>query len=189
VVLSAPEILIALRAACAPAIFVLACFGFPGSVLAGVLLAAFASDVLDGVVARRLGLATAGLRHADTLVDTVFYVSAAVALWVAVPGAFDHASLPLALLIVIHVSRMTFELTKYGRTASYHMWSSKALGVLLVTAMTTVFITMRPSAIIMVTLWAGILNELEGFTASVILPAWTADVPSALHAYRMTRVD
>jgi CDP-diacylglycerol--glycerol-3-phosphate 3-phosphatidyltransferase len=186
--LSAPEVLIAFRAACAPAIFVLACFGFPGPLLAGVLLAAFVSDVFDGVIARRLGVATAGLRQADTLVDTVFYIAAAIALWVAVPGVFDGASLPIALLIAIHVSRTTFELTKYGRIASYHMWSSKALGVLLVAAMTTVFLTGRPSVLMTVTLWFAVANELEGFFTSAILPTWTADVPSAVHARRMTRV-
>jgi phosphatidylglycerophosphate synthase len=50
----APQILIAFRAACAPLIFVLACFGFPGPLLAGVLVAAFLSDVIDGVIARRM---------------------------------------------------------------------------------------------------------------------------------------
>jgi phosphatidylglycerophosphate synthase len=183
VVLSAPEVLIAFRAACAPAIFVLACFRFPGPLLAGIVLAAFVSDVFDGVVARRLGCATAGLRHADTVVDTVFYVTAAVALRVAVPGVFDRASLPLALLIVIHVSRTTFELTKYGRIASYHMWSSKALGVLIVVAMSVVFLTEQPSVIVTLALWGAIVNELEGFLASVILPRWRADVPSLLHAW------
>jgi CDP-diacylglycerol--glycerol-3-phosphate 3-phosphatidyltransferase len=187
VVLSAPEVLIAFRAACAPAIFVLACFGFPGPLLAGVLLAAFVSDILDGVVARRLGCITPGLRHADTLVDTLFYVAAAIALWVAVPGAFAAASLPLALLIAIHVSRTTFELTKYGRVASYHMWSSKALGIVLVITMTTVFLTGRPSVLIPLTLWFGIANELEGFAASAILPAWIPDVPSLLHAQQIHR--
>jgi CDP-diacylglycerol--glycerol-3-phosphate 3-phosphatidyltransferase len=189
VVLSAPEVLIAFRAACAPAIFVLACFRFPGPLLAGILLAAFVSDVFDGVVARRLGIATPGLRQADTLVDTGFYAAAAVALWVAVPAAFDAAGLPLALIIAIHVSRTTFELTKYGRIASYHMWSSKALGVLLVTAMTTVFLTGRPSVLVLVALWFAVANELEGFFASAILPTWTADVPSAMRAYRLARVN
>ena len=183
--LSAPEVLIAFRAACAPAIFVLACFGFPGPLLAGVLLAAFLSDVFDGVVARRLGIATGSLRQADTLVDTAFYVAAGAALWVAVPAVYDGAALPLALLIAIHVSRTTFELTKYGRIASYHMWSSKALGLLLVTAMTMVFLTGRPSVLMIVTLWFAVANELEGFSASVLLPAWTADVPSAFHAHRI----
>ena len=186
-VLSAPEVLIAFRAACAPAIFVLACFGFPGPLLAGVLLAAFVSDVLDGVLARRLGLATAGLRHADTLVDTAFYAAAAVALWVAVPGVFAGLGFPLGLLVVIHVSRTTFELAKYGRIASYHMWSSKALGVLLVTTMTMGFLTGRPGVLIPVALWAAIVNEIEGFGASLILPVWTVDVKSIAHAAELAR--
>lgn len=187
--LSAPEVLIAFRAACAPAVFVLACFGFRGRVLAAVLLAAFLSDVFDGIVARRMGRATDGLRHADTLADTAFYVAAAAALWVAVPTVFEDAGLPLALVIAIHVSRKTFELAKFGRIASYHMWSSKALGVLLVIAMTTVFLTERPSALVLVTLWFSAANELEGFFASALLPVWTADVPSALHALRLARID
>ena len=188
VVLSAPEVLIAFRAACAPAIFVLACFRFPGPILAGVLLAAFLSDVFDGVVARRLGIATAGLRHADTLVDTAFYTAAAVALWVYVPGVFARCSVPLSLLIVIHVSRTTFELAKYGRIASYHMWSSKALGVLLLTTMTWGFLAGHPGLLIPIALWATILNELEGFGTSLILPAWTADVKSFRHALDIKRV-
>ena len=185
--LSAPEVLIAFRAACAPAIFVLACFRFPGPLLAGILVAAFVSDVLDGIVARHLGCATPGLRQADTLADTAFYAAAGVALWVAVPGVFDAAALPLGMLIVVHVSRTTFELTKYGRIASYHMWSSKVLGVLIVATMTIVLLTGRPSALVLVVLWTAIANELEGFFASVVLPAWTTDVPSGVHAFKMTR--
>ena len=185
--LSAPQLLIAFRAACAPAIFVLACFGFPGPLLAAILCAAFLSDVFDGIIARRLGVATAALRHADTLADTVFYIAAAVALRIAVPDAFDGAGVPLVLLIAIHVSRTTFELAKYGRVASYHMWSSKALGILLLATMTTVFVTARPNALMAVTLWAGIANELEGFAASVILPRWRVNVPTLLHAWALSR--
>jgi len=187
VVLSAPEVLIAFRAACAPAIFVLACFGVRGPVLAAVLIFGFVTDVLDGVVARRLGCVTAALRRADTIVDTVFYAAAAVAMWTAVPDVFRGGFLPLALLLVIHVSRMTFELTKFGRLAAYHMWSSKALGVLIVSTMLIVFVTGRPNALVFVALWFAIANEIEGFLASVILPEWTVDVPSLVHARQRTQ--
>lgn len=181
-VLSPPELLIAFRAACAPLIFVLACFGFPGPLLAAVLGAAFLSDVFDGVIARRLGIATAGLRRADTLVDTFFYVAAGAALKVAVPAAFDNAQLPLLLLMIVHVSRATFELSKYGRLTSYHMWSSKMLGVLLVVALVQAFVTGQPSALLSLALWFGIANEIEGFAISTVLPSWRPDVPSILHA-------
>lgn len=164
--------------------FVLACFGFSGPLLASILCAGFLSDVFDGVVARRMGVATVALRRADTLVDTVFYGTAATALWVAVPSAFDGASLPLALLIAMHVSRATFELAKFGRLTAYHMWSSKALGIVMLTAMTTVFLTGRPSVLVAITLWLAIANELEGFAASAILPRWRADVPTLLCAWR-----
>src|SRR6266540_2078902 len=179
--MSGSAVLMAFRAACAPVMFVLACFGFPGSVLAGVLLAGFLSDVLDAPVARRMGTGTPALRYADTLVDTVFYVSAAVAMAVAVPGVFDGARLLLVALVTIHVSRATFEVTKYGRVTSYHMWSAQALGVLLAAAMAWCFVTGRPNALLTCALWLGIANELEGFAASAILPAWRADVPSFLH--------
>jgi CDP-diacylglycerol--glycerol-3-phosphate 3-phosphatidyltransferase len=189
VVLSPPEVLIAFRAACAPAIVTLACFGFSGPVLAAVLVAAFLSDVFDGAIARVTGRATAALRHADTRVDTLFYAAAALAMRVAVPAAFAGTALAVALLITMHVSRATFELAKFGRLASYHMWSSKALGVLIVLTMTTVFETGQPTVLTQIALWAAIGNEIEGFSASVMLPAWTADVPSALHAYRIRHVD
>jgi CDP-diacylglycerol--glycerol-3-phosphate 3-phosphatidyltransferase len=182
--ISAPQLLILFRAVCAPAIFVMACFGWPGPMLAGVLVAGFLSDVFDGMIARRTGTATPALRYADTLVDTVFYAAAAVSLAIAVPGAFEDSWLPLVGLVTIHVSRSTFELTKYGRIASYHMWSSKLLGVLIAVALTYGFIAGVPNPLVAWALWLGIANELEGFATSAILPAWIPDVPSVLHAYR-----
>ena len=182
--MSAPHILMAFRAACALVMFVLACFGFPGPLLAAVLAAGFLSDVADNHVARRMGMATPALRYADTLVDTVFYVVAAGALAIATPGVFDGDGLLLVALITIHVSRATFEVTKYGRVASYHMWSAKALGLLLSVAIAYSFATGRPSVLITCAIWLGIGNELEGFAASAILPAWSVDVPSVFHAYR-----
>lgn len=184
--LSAPQLLIAFRAACAPAVFVLACFRFPGVVLAAVVVAALVSDVADGIVARRTGSETDALRHADTIVDTFFFVGAAVALRVAVPHAYEGLWLPLVSLIVVHVSRSTYELTKYGRLAAYHMWSSKALGLLLVAALVTGFVTGRPTPLLAAGLWFGIVNELEGFLTSLMLPRWRRDVPTIFHAQRFT---
>jgi phosphatidylglycerophosphate synthase len=181
-----PGLLMAFRAMCAPVMFVLACFEFPGALLAGVLVAGFVSDMADAQIVRRTGKATPALRYADTLVDTVFYATAAAAMAVAVPGAFAGAGLLLVALITIHVSRATFELTKYGRVASYHMWSAKALGVLLAVAIAWSFVTGRPNALVTCAVWLGIANELEGFAASAVLPAWRPDVPSFLHALRMT---
>jgi phosphatidylglycerophosphate synthase len=185
--LRAPEILVLFRALCGPAIVVLACYGFPGWLLAAVVIAAFVSDVFDGVIARRCGTVTAGLRYADTVIDTVFYVAAGFAAWTAVPGVFSRGEYPLIALVTVHVSRTTFEMTKYGRVAAYHMWSSKAVGVLLALSLAWTFAAGHQTWLLTTTLWLIVANELEGFFASVILTAWTADVPSAVQAMRIAR--
>jgi phosphatidylglycerophosphate synthase len=178
-----PELLVLFRVLCAPAIVVLACYGYPGWLLAAVVLAAFVSDVFDGVVARHAGMVTSGLRFADTVVDTIFYVAAGFSVWTAVPGVFADGEYALIAIVVVHVSRTTFEMTKYGRIAAYHMWSSKALGVLLALGLAWTFAADHPTWLLTATLWLIVLNELEGFLTSVMLPTWTADVPTAVHAY------
>ena len=120
---------------------VLACFGFSGCALAAVLIAGLASDLLDVRIARRLGNSISpSLRYADTLVDAVFYTSAAAATAVSVPGAFDGSGLFLILLITVQVSRATLELTKHRRVASCHMWPAQLLGVVLAVTMAWVLV-------------------------------------------------
>src|SRR4029450_13665456 len=99
------------------------------------------------------GMLTPTLRYADTLVDTIFYVGAAGALAVAVPGAFEGARLPLVARVIIHVSRATFEMTKYGRIASYHMWSAKALGALLTVAVAASLVTGESNVLLTCAIW------------------------------------
>ena len=185
--ISAPQLLIAFRAFCAPLLFVLACYDFPGAILAAIVVSASVSDILDGAIARRTGTATPALRYADTVVDTIFFVAAALALRVAVPHAYQGLWLPLILLIVVHVSRSTVELVKYGRIAPYHMWSSKVLGLLLVAALVAAFLTGERTTLLGVSLWFGIANELEGLLASMLLAEWRSDVPTVFHALAQQR--
>lgn len=179
-----PTILIAFRAACAPLIVLLAYRGVHGWTLAGVLFAALLSDVFDGVIARRQGIATPALRHADTIVDTVFYTAAAAALAIAIPRAFAGTESLLAIFVTIHMERAIFEVVKYGRVASYHMWSAKLFGLLLAGAFGSAFIMDRATPWLGVALLVGVWNEIEGFAASAMLPHWRPDVPSIVHAAR-----
>ena len=57
-----PLLLVLLRAALAPVMVVLALFHPSGLAFGACLVIAFLSDVYDGVIARRLGIATAGAR-------------------------------------------------------------------------------------------------------------------------------
>ncbi|MCV5084856.1 CDP-alcohol phosphatidyltransferase family protein, partial [Escherichia coli] len=70
-----PLLLTALRAALAPVVALLA-LRFPSGLAFALCLAgAFLSDVFDGILARRWGVATQTLRRLDSAADSLFYVA------------------------------------------------------------------------------------------------------------------
>jgi len=110
-----PLTLTVVRALLAP-VMVLLAVAWPNRPAFGVcLIIAFLSDVFDGVIARRLGIATAILRRLDSIADSLFYVGALVAAWHLHPQVLlDHRT-GLILLGLLEISRYAFDLRKFGR--------------------------------------------------------------------------
>jgi RimJ/RimL family protein N-acetyltransferase/phosphatidylglycerophosphate synthase len=183
----APAILVAIRAMCAPAIVAAERLGASGQVLAGILGVAVMSDIFDGIVARRLGVATERLRRADTAVDSAFYLAATVALALRAPDVLRRNLAGVGVLAALELSRLILERAKFGRMAAYHMWSAKAWGIALWLGLSEAFLTQEAGPFFRVAVGAGILADLEGLTASLVLSTWQHDVPSLWHAIGIER--
>ena len=74
-----PLFLVVLRATLAPVVVLLALYQPSGAAFAACLVAALVSDYFDGVIARRLGVATPDLRRMDSAGDSRRWNSAAIA--------------------------------------------------------------------------------------------------------------
>ena len=123
-----PLALTALRALLAPVVILLAWMA-PNPLAFGVCLSlAFLSDVFDGIIARRLGIATAGLRRFDSVADSVFYLAATGAAWLLYPDVIRRQWVALAALGIFELVRYIFDLAKFGREASYHMCGPRKFG-------------------------------------------------------------
>ena len=184
-----PAALVGFRVACAPIILALAWMGAPGTALFAVLLAAFVSDVFDGILARRLGVATPALRRADSLADTALYAAAGCSLLLIDPGLLARYAWPLGALVGLEIVRAVVERAKFGRVAAYHMWSAKAWGVALLLGFAEVYLTGRAGTGFALALGLGILTDLEGLAASLRLRRWHADVPSLYHAWTLEQAN
>jgi CDP-diacylglycerol--glycerol-3-phosphate 3-phosphatidyltransferase len=179
-----PLLLTAVRALLGPVVLV-AAFSYPSTLLLGAcLVIAFVSDILDGMIARRLNVATATLRRLDSIADSIFYISAAVAAWVLHPAVIREHVVALAVLVVLELARYAFDYAKFKREASYHMWSSKAWGVLLFVGFFSLLVLGQEGVLIALAIYAGIVADLEGLAISVVLREWRADVPTLVHAFR-----
>ncbi|MES2521811.1 MAG: CDP-alcohol phosphatidyltransferase family protein [Gemmatimonadota bacterium] len=180
-----PLALTALRALLGPVVILLA-YVHPDPVdFAACLIAAFLSDVFDGVIARRLGVATPGIRRLDSIADSVFYVCALFAAWHMHPTIIADHIVALCLLGALEVARYGFDLRKFGREASYHMWSSKLWGIALLAAFISMLVFGSSGLAVSAAIYIGILADTEGLVISMLLRKWTSDVPSFVHAYRL----
>jgi len=180
-----PWVLVLLRVLLAPTVVLLAWNGRQGIPMAAALAAALLSDILDGVFARRLGTATAALRRADSIADTLFYGSAAWAAWILSPDSVRSVGAILAVLLGLEISRYVFDFVKFRREASYHSYSAKAWGLVLAIALVLLLALNVAGGILVAALWLGILANLEGLAISMVLPVWSHDVPSIVHALKL----
>jgi phosphatidylglycerophosphate synthase len=182
---SVPMGLTVLRLLLAPVLVWLVYADAPGVVFAGVVLVAFVSDYFDGVIARRLGVASAELRHFDSRADLVFYATAAWAVWRLHPDVVRSVAIPALVVIGLDVVRHIFDFAKFGRDVAYHAWSSKVWGLSLALALVLLMGFGISQPFVGITVILGLVAQIEGLLISVALPVWTHDVPTLIHALRI----
>jgi CDP-diacylglycerol--glycerol-3-phosphate 3-phosphatidyltransferase len=184
-----PLALTLMRALLAPVVILLA-IHWPDKLAFGMcLVVAFLSDVFDGILARRLKVATPNLRRLDSMADTLFYVAATFAAWHLYPAVIKDHGVALAILAALEGARYMLDLWKFGREASYHMWSSKLWGITLFCGFFSLLALGRDGFAVDCAIYVGILADLEGLAISIVLKRWRSDVPSIVHACRLQASD
>lgn len=184
-----PLALTGTRALLAP-FMVLFAIASPSELLFGFfLVTAFLSDVFDGVIARRLGVATPALRRLDSIADSIFYICAMFAAWYLHEKQVREYLTPLVILLVLELTRYAFDYGKFRREASYHMWSSKAWGLALFFGFFSLLALGKGGWPVAVAVYIGIAADLEGLAISMTLRKWKTDVPSIFHAIRLRRAE
>lgn len=180
-----PNLLSATRVALMPAVLTTAIAGSRRWFVV-LLVAALATDALDGFLARRLNAYSDLGRKLDSVADYLTMITgiAGIALlwpeimrrelpWVGVGFAAFFA-------VVVH------GLVRFGRAPCYHTWASKAGAV--ATAFSLVPLLAGWSAVpFHVVIGFQILVGLEELTIAILVPAHVGEMPSAWHAWRLRR--
>jgi|GEM_PF-426463 len=180
-----PWVMLAGRAVLGPLLIAGEACGWSGVMTAWLVVTALVSDIFDGVLARRWHCDTAGVRLFDSMADTVFYVCAAIALWIGVPQVWRENAGLLSVLVGLEVARFGLDFAKFGKPASYHSYLAKVWGLVMAGAVVAVFASGRTSVLIPVALGLGIACDLEGLVMSLMLPVWRKDVETLRVAWQL----
>lgn len=174
-----PWLLVLFRVAAGPAMIALAASG-RGAACAIVLSFGVLSDIFDGMIARRLGVATQALRTWDSRADVLFWGSAVAAVVVLRPALVPSLWPAAALIAALEIANHAFSFAKFRREASPHHYLSKAFGLGLWLLFGLAFATGRPGLVLGFVLGLGVASQLEAFAITLRLREWRCDVPSVL---------
>ena len=177
-----PAALVVFRALVSPLLVWDAWDGMVTGWFLAVFSAAFLSDVLDGMIARRLGVSTSRLRYADTWADITLYLAVLLSAWLTHKATLMTLGWPFALLLASTAASWGVDLLRYGRLSSYHPWSAKAWGVTLAIAIVALFGWNDTGWAMWLMIGVGVVSNLECIAMTLLLPRWTHDVPSIFHA-------
>ncbi|MBN3924158.1 CDP-alcohol phosphatidyltransferase family protein [Nostoc sp. NMS4] len=145
-------------------------------------IAAFLSDIFDGIIARRLGVSNAQLRQADSWADVCLFSCIFVSAWIVYQNILVTYSVPLLMIVFAQLLWWVVNLVKYGKPASYHTYSAKFWGITLFIAIIALFGFDYAGVTLWLTCIAGTIHSVEEIAMTLILPVWTHDVLSIFHA-------
>lgn len=142
-----PNLLSLSRLALVPVLWVFALQGNARAVGIGMAIA-FATDVLDGWLARRLGQESPIGSALDSLADNILQPSAAVWLYLLRPDFVRAHAVAIGVAIAVYVASLAVGLVRFGRLGNLHLHSSRASAVVQYVFIVQALVSQTPSTLL-----------------------------------------
>ncbi|WP_343747352.1 CDP-alcohol phosphatidyltransferase family protein [Fluviicola sp.] len=184
-----PTALILFRLALAPIIFILALvFGQEARFLIVVLMyLGLISDIFDGIIARRLGVATEKIRRFDSQTDMLFWLSIGISTWLLYPNVISENKVPIIAILAMEGMCYVISIIKFGKETCTHAFLSKLWGITLLIGFTSLIGFNYAGIPFLIAIFFGLISHLDRILITLLLRSWTHDVPSCYHAYLLRK--
>jgi len=180
--LNLPNILSGFRLAIAPVLIALAWAGEERAFIV-LLLVAFLSDALDGMIARHLNQVTELGARLDSWGDLAIYLTLVISaflLWT--DQLMEQALFTMPVIASVLIVPLV-ALLRFGSLTSYHTWLTKAAAVAIV-AGGTIFLSGGPAWTFQLACVLAVAAALEQITISLTLREKRSNVKSLWHVLR-----
>jgi len=145
------------------------------------------SDILDGIIARKLGVATEKLRRMDSLIDLIFWISIGISSWIISPKIIENHWILILVLILLEGLCYIISFIRFKKETSTHAYSSKLWGITLLLAFTSIIGFNYGGFFFYLTVIVGLISYIDILLILFLLPKWEHDVPSFFHAYLLRK--
>jgi CDP-diacylglycerol--glycerol-3-phosphate 3-phosphatidyltransferase len=115
-----PFALTTLRLLLGPVALICACEHINRFVFLPILVTATVSDILDGVLARKFGLATPALRRYDSITDIIYYLFILAATWILCRAVIASTCWLIALIMFSEACCIFICMFRFGKFPATH---------------------------------------------------------------------
>ena len=177
-----PNLISSIRILIAPLLLLLAFLQLPYWFL-GMLIFSGATDVLDGILARRLKATSALGAHLDSWGDFTIYSSMAIGAWLLWPEITRQILTHYLMILCSFVLPAAIGLLKFRKLTGYHTWSVK-LAVLVTFAGYILLYTEIASWPFVIASWLCVIAGTEEILITLVLRRERTDVRSLYAAWQ-----
>ena len=120
-----------LRLLLGPTALACAWMGAARLVFVPILVCGTLSDIFDGVLARRFGVATPALRRYDSITDVIYYLFILACVWQLCRPAVTENPWAIAIILLSEAGSIAVCAVKFGKYPATHSWLAKFYGLCL----------------------------------------------------------
>jgi CDP-diacylglycerol--glycerol-3-phosphate 3-phosphatidyltransferase len=129
-----PFALTTLRLLLGPIALACALTGVTRFVYLPILITATLSDIFDGVLARKFGVATPALRRYDSITDIIYYLFILAVTWILCKPVIAGNVWLIALILLSEAGCISICLIRFGKFPATHSYLAKFYGLCLLAA-------------------------------------------------------
>lgn len=184
-----PKSLILIRFCFAPIILFIAFFYGERSVPYIILLmyVGLITDILDGIIARQQNISSEKLRRLDSQTDMIFWLSIGISTWSLRADLLAENLVGIWIILIMEFLCYVISIIKFKKETCTHAILSKIWGITLLVAFTALLGFKTAGIYYYICVLVGFIAHLDVILIILILPKWTHDVPSSLHALKIRR--
>jgi len=145
------------------------------------------TDVLDGIVARKLNISSQKLRRLDSTVDQFFFVAVAIATYIQCPDFFSANATKLIILLSFETLTYIICFLKFKKEIATHSIGAKVWTLFLFATLVQVIFQCQSIVLFNLCFWIGLATRLEIIAIVLTLKSWTNDVPTFYHATQLRK--
>lgn len=145
-----------------------------------LLVAALASDAVDGLLARRFSWTSRLGSLFDAVADAVLTLTAAYGVWIFHPDVFTEYSFTIWLVLGMWAFEHFLAFLRYGRPSSFHTRLVRLAVFFFGCFLAVLFLFGFQAWLFYLTAIASLVAVLEEIAMIVVLPDWTPDLRGGL---------